>query len=133
MMGGLLNIEVSTISTFGLVCLSENWIKWFLKALTLLDKCHRAGHYHLESLEWVLNRCCIIQIVTIDALYHRNTLYYTFGLHTFNRKTDLGQVEFARKDLFPDHLDDLGSTASKTTKELLISEGKTAMLFVSSI
>ena len=112
MMWSLLDIEVSTISTFCLVCLSKNWVERFFKALTFIYQCHRARHNHLESLKWILNWGCIIQIVTIDALYHWNALYYTFCLHTFNRKTDLGQVEFARKDLFSDHLDDFGSATS---------------------
>lgn len=101
--------------------------------MTLVNESHGASHDHLETLKWVQNRGCIIQIITIDALDHRNALYDTFGLHAFNRKTDLCQVEFAREDLLTDHLDYLGTAASQTGENLLVSECETAMFLIGRI
>ena len=53
MMASLLNIEVGTISTFTLVCLSEHWVQWLLEAVILPKEGDSRGHDNFHALNWV--------------------------------------------------------------------------------
>jgi hypothetical protein len=117
----LLHVQICPIGTFSLIGFTQNRVQRFFKRCTFLNEGDGASHDDFESLERVFDACSIIQIIAIDALYHRYALDDTFGLHTFDWETNLSQVEISRKNLFSHHLDDLSSAASESAQKFLVS------------
>lgn len=72
----LLHEQVSSVSTFGLVGFSKNWIERLLEKLTFMDQSNGASHEDFEPFQWVRAMGGVIQVPRVDVLDTWATLHY---------------------------------------------------------
>ena len=130
MMTRLLTVQNSTICTFSLVCLSQNWIQRLVKRVVLPEERDRRCYDSFKSFHRVIfQRCCVIEVEREAFLNVWYSLQQTFWAHTFDWKTNSCQIEISTHYFFTYGFQDFSACTSQLGLELHIFDLKASVVW----